>query len=256
MDHDRESRSHEAGLPPPLPRRSRLPLVLGIIGVVFAGCGLIGCVGLGWFINRADDDGRVKASTSNLNQIAAGVRAFNAAHGELPANSYSQEDKPLLSWRVHLLPHLNMGDLYKRFKLDEPWDSAHNRKLIEPIPSVYAKPKNKSPEANRLTYYRGFSSPMGAFERKPAQGKLSLETFRDGTANTILVIEAADAIEWTRPEDLDSSPGRPFPRLGGSSLALFADGTVRALRHDLPESTLRALSTHSGGETLPAGSDK
>ena len=48
--------------------------------------------------------------------------------------------KPLLSWRVHILPFLEEGELYKQFRLDEPWDSEHNRKLIEKMPDAYADP--------------------------------------------------------------------------------------------------------------------
>ena len=32
------------------------------------------------------------------------------------------------------------GDLYKEFHLDEPWDSEHNKKLIEKMPPALASP--------------------------------------------------------------------------------------------------------------------
>ena len=42
--------------------------------------------------------------------------------------------KPGLSWRVAILPYLEQDTLYKQFKLDEPWDSPHNKKLIRQMP--------------------------------------------------------------------------------------------------------------------------
>ena len=42
--------------------------------------------------------------------------------------------KPLLSWRVAILPGLEQGNLYKQFRLDEPWDSPHNLTLLPLMP--------------------------------------------------------------------------------------------------------------------------
>jgi len=86
--------------------------------------------------------------------------------------------------------------------------------------------------------------------------------FQDGTSTTVLVVEAGQPVEWTKPDDLDGSPGKPFPPLGGQRLApqkfqaLMADGTVKLLNLNMPETTLRALVTHSGNEALPAGWDQ
>src|SRR5262249_39482337 len=48
--------------------------------------------------------------------------------------------RPLLSWRVALLPHIGQESLYKQFNLDEPWDGPNNKKLLEKMPKVYAPP--------------------------------------------------------------------------------------------------------------------
>ncbi len=47
--------------------------------------------------------------------------------------------KPLLSWRVALLPYIEQDALYRQFKLDEPWDSEHNKKLIAQMPKIYGE---------------------------------------------------------------------------------------------------------------------
>ena len=45
---------------------------------------------------------------------------------DLEVTGYVQPDdptgKPLLSWRVAVLPYLDLDLLHAQFKLDEPWD--------------------------------------------------------------------------------------------------------------------------------------
>jgi RNA polymerase sigma factor (sigma-70 family) len=76
----------------------------------------------------------------------------------------------------------------------------------------------------------------------------------DGTSNTLMVVEAADAVPWTKPDDLPFSANAPLPRLGGSMrggfAALFADGRVRFLDQPVEEWVIRCLITPWGGEIL------
>ena len=59
--------------------------------------------------------------------------------GAFPDNIYTKDGKRLLSWRVALLNYGDSGDiaLYKRFHLDEPWDSPHNLAVAQAVPEVY-----------------------------------------------------------------------------------------------------------------------
>ena len=61
-----------------------------------------------------------------------------------PAAIYSKDGKPLLSWRVAILPYLGLDNLYKQFHLDEPWDSPHNIKLSAMPVAVYLSPMMKN----------------------------------------------------------------------------------------------------------------
>jgi hypothetical protein len=129
--------------------------------------------------------------------------------------------KALLSWRVALLPFLGEQELYKQFKLDEPWDGPHNKKLLARMPRVYAPPGVKTREPG-TTFYQVFVGPHAGFEKHQALG---IATFTDGTSNTILIVEAGCAVPWTKPEDLHFAPDEPLPQLGG----LFPDGINAAL---------------------------
>src|SRR5439155_8430347 len=68
-------------------------------------------------------------SMNNLKQIALAFHNYLDVNKAFPAST-SKDGKPLLSWRVHILPYLEQDGLYKQFKLDEPWDSEHNKALI------------------------------------------------------------------------------------------------------------------------------
>jgi hypothetical protein len=50
---------------------------------------------------------------------------------------------PLLSWRVLVLPYLGQEELFAQFRLTEPWDSDHNVRLLDRMPSTYAPPAYK-----------------------------------------------------------------------------------------------------------------
>ena len=79
------------------------------------------------------------ASHNNLHQIAIALLNYQDVHGRLPpAVVKSKDGKPLLSWRVLILPYLGEGNLYKEFKPDEAWDGPHNKPLLSSMPKVFA----------------------------------------------------------------------------------------------------------------------
>src|SRR5262249_39345951 len=92
-----------------------------------------------------------------------GSRGMRALRGGWGKNPRDPQAKPLLSWRVGILPLLGEAELYEQFKLDEPWDSMHNKRLLPKIPRAYAAPgvEIKEPYA---TYYQVFVGPHAAFE--------------------------------------------------------------------------------------------
>ena len=163
----------------------------------------------------------------------------------------NQDGEPLLSWRVALLPFLEENELYSQFHLDEPWDSPNNKPLLARIPKVYAPPGGKPAQEPFGTYYQVFVGPGAAFEDK---ARINFGSFTDGCSNTILAIEAAEPVPWTKPEDLAFSPDQPLPRIGGESkygaYCLHVDGSVRMIPKETDEKILRALITRNGGEKL------
>ena len=194
-------------------------------------------------------------STSNLRQI--GFAFHNAADtygGSFPAGIADKSGKVGLSWRVALLPYLEQDTLYRQFKLDEPWDSEHNKKLIAHMPKIYAPP---STDTNGYTWYRSFSGQdtvMPPATGRPGQPVFGVKivAIPDGTSNTLLLAEAADPVIWTKPDELAYEKGKPLPKMGGGVFkdgfnAVLCDGSVRFLKITIDATTLgNAINPHDG----------
>jgi hypothetical protein len=197
-------------------------------------------------------ESEMKSETEEkLGKIGEALQAYHKKHGHLPPPALLAPDgRPLLSWRVLLLPHLGEEDLHKQFHLNEPWDSAHNRTLLEKIPSVY-EPESFGTRVPHGTLCQLVTGPGTLFEGR--QGP-SLDAIKDGPEQTILLAEAGAAIEWTKPEDVVVAAGKPLPSLGGTLwdgfYVLFADGKARFLRRTVEERTLRALVSPAGGDKV------
>jgi hypothetical protein len=114
------------------------------------------------------------------------------------------------------------------------------------------------------TPYQVLVGPGTAFERKGL--KLTWKDFSDGLATTLLVVDADDAVPWTKPVDLAYDPAGPLPPLHPFTkpvyflgwklwhrrgfLGTFADGKARFIREDVGEAGLRGLITRDGGEAV------
>jgi hypothetical protein len=196
-----------------------------------------------------------RKSTNNLKQIALAIHNYaDSNKGRFPADVVDKDGKPLLSWRIELLPYVEQEALYKQFNRDEPWDSEHNKKLLDKMPAVFASPRVKVKAAGH-TVYQGFAGPGALFE--PGKRMTFPASIPDGTSNTILAVESSVAVPWTKPVDLPFDEKKDLPELGkgyGSKpLAALCDGSVRTLdMTNLTATTLKSAITVGGGEVLGA----
>ena len=187
---------------------------------------------------------------NHLKQIGLAMHTYHSEKKSFPPAVFVDDSgKPLLSWRVHLLPYLGEKKLYDQFHLDEAWNSEHNRKMIPQMPQVFSCPVSPGRQDGKTTYVL----PIGPGTVWGGERPLSIREIRDGTSNTVMVVEAAPdkAVVWTRPNDLDVQPdtasdelGRPH---GEGHLVLYCDGSVRLLSSDLSAEALWPLLDANDG---------
>jgi hypothetical protein len=216
-------------------------------------------------------------STNNLKQIALALHGYHDVHGHFPPQAIRSKDgKPLLSWRVAILPYLGQQALYDQFHLDEPWNSEHNQELIARMPPGLASPHlgNERIAQGKTSYLVPLSKapPAVAVVEKPdpkkpvAHGKNEMifdlpqgATFArilDGSSNTIIVVEAHRdrAVAWTSPDDLLVDAKDPLQAFRGQPSngfsAAFADGSVRFISNSVDVKTLLNLLQMNDGNPV------
>lgn len=219
---------------------------------------------------QVQNAGEAAETRGKLTVIGRGLTNYHDTMGGFPADTFDAAGKPLLSWRVHLLPYMEQENLYRRFKLDQPWDSPANRALLREMPGDYGTGAGRAKAGPEKTYFRTFSGPGAAFEPvrggppaglNPPRGN-PLNSFVDGTSSTILVFEAGDPIEWTRPDQLTWNGGQPMPAVGGVSLqnpyfhVLMADGVVKKAKRGIDPDAFRKLIDRRDANVIPFGWDE
>jgi hypothetical protein len=190
---------------------------------------------LGLCAPAADEPTRkdLEIADNNLKQIGVASHTYADDHDRKFADDLTDRDgRPLLSWRVALLPYVEEQKLYQEFKLDEPWDSEHNKKLIKQMPKVYAPVRVKAKEGE--TFLQRFVGKGALFNENGVA--YPVPKLPDGTSNTALIVEAGDPVIWTKPVDLPFNLKGPLPKLGGlfdgDFHILLCDGSVALFKKD------------------------
>ena len=193
--------------------------------------------------------------TNNLKEIAMAMHNYESAFRTFPpAAIFDKDGKPLLSWRVLLLPYLEQHALYDQFHLDEAWDSPHNKPLIDKMPRVFQCPSGELSQG--LTTYEVVVDPHSIFTGE--RSGVAFKDVTDGSSRTLLVVEGAKPVPWTRPVDLSLASSEPALGMGSKHPGGFnigtADGAVRFVRasgeYAITPSDLKALVTRDGKEEV------
>lgn len=181
--------------------------------------------GVGWlYLDHLESVERRPWRCGNYQrQIALAVMNYNDLYGQFPPPyTVDEAGKKLHSWRTLILPFMNHHVLYEQLRLDEPWDSPHNRTVEE----RYALIGNEFGDLPRDQYHCP-SDPKGD-HKQPLDAsyfvvtgpgtawqhdrKTTIADLADGAGNTIMVIDVSDSgIHWMEPRDfhIDELPLHP-----------------------------------------------
>ena len=193
------------------------------------------------------------SSVNNLKQILLAMHVYAQAHREFPARAiFDKQGKPLLSWRVQLLPYIEQETLYKQFHLDEPWDSEHNRAADSH--DAQSLPESACDDAARHGELPG-RLRQGVGLRWDQSGAVPRHSGRDvqhdpggrGQRRPGGCLDKARRLA-VRRQAADGRPGRAQPN--GFNVG-FADGSVRFIANSIDPKVFHALLTIAGGETIP-----
>lgn len=207
---------------------------------------------------RINEQNQAKAaaaqSMGKVKNIATALLAYHKDKGKFPpAATLSKEGKPLLSWRVQILPYLGHNLLYKQFKQNEPWDSEHNKKLIRRIPPSFRETQD---DLNKGT--TPFQAPVGLDTIFPpgGTGTNSIQIINE-LSNTIMIVKVPEdkSAIWTKPEDWEIDVNLSAKDLlkGFTNAIVFAcaDGEVKTMPLKVAEDKMKSMLAIEGNPKNP-----
>ena len=218
---------------------------------------------------------------NNLRQFAIAMQQYHNANSCMPPSVLIGPDgKTPYSWRVAILPFIEEQELYDAYNFDEPWDGPNNIELLERMPRIFRHPTMPDDTTTSAYYplvgpetvfsefidgnesFEGDNSISGGGERgtgsvqirPPSNKGVGYSWIVDGTAYTLMLLEAKRDIPWTKPEDIPYDVDQPIPELGGhfddGFYSIMCYGTVRFWPEDTSESLLRAMISKHGLERI------
>jgi hypothetical protein len=191
------------------------------------------------------------AWVNNLRSLAEAIWYYHDTFKTLPSDIVDGQGKPLLSWRVRILPFIEQNHLYKQFKLDQPWDSPHDRELIGSIPHTYLNPYYADADAQKAgkAYVVAPRGPKTFFGIDKARSVVDIQ---NPMAIMLVEVDPKHAPIWTKPQDLLYDPAIPENGLGRWRYMVMANKDVRAIgRAGIDSDFLRALFSIEKCEPIP-----
>jgi hypothetical protein len=230
-------------------------LIRTLLVIIVAG---VGVVFLANAVQRDMQMRRELTCQGNLTTIGLALHDYHQTHKHFPpAYLADAQGKPAHSWRVLLLEILD-PDLYKLYDFGEPWNGPKNKQLEGKMPGCYSCPSDHQRKQGFHTNYAVIIGPKTVF---PGSATTALAAVKDDKTTTLLVVEiGATGVHWMEPRDLDYSSmsftvdDQMKPSISSAGCrnpgVCFVDGSVRRLKRDVGEETIRAMLTINGGERV------
>jgi RNA polymerase sigma factor (sigma-70 family) len=128
-------------------------------------------------------------SRAALARISQAVRSYRLEHGTDPDDIRDADGKPILSWRVRILPYIEQRNLHKLIKLDQPWDSEANRAIAKSRIKLLMLPLEGEEGELALTHVK------------------RVRLAKDG--GLFWIAEAGNGTPWMKPDDETFDADKP-----------------------------------------------
>ncbi|MDR0326837.1 MAG: DUF1559 domain-containing protein [Planctomycetaceae bacterium] len=203
-------------------------------------------------VQAAREAARRMQCSNNIKQITLSILNYNGIYRALPPlYTVDKDGKPLHSWRVLILPFMEQDELYQQIRLDEPWDSEHNRQFHDQMPEIYRCPSNCGSRSSGCCYSAIAGKGLVPNTKADSTGERTIDEIKNGMSNTIAIVEVKEPFNWMDPhaditlEELTRGINSPGGRAGsrhpgGRTVGMF-DGSVRFLWDSEDMEIIRAL---------------
>jgi hypothetical protein len=142
---------------------------------------------------------------TNMIQIVYACGKYVETYGSLPAYTVDKDNKPLHSWRVLILPFLDQEELYKSIRLDEPWNSKHNKQFhntrFELLQCKRLKRMFPDTPINSYFLITGAGSLFGE-SGEVFRDKFSIDNFWKKNHKVPFLVEVPKNVSWMCPVDI------------------------------------------------------
>jgi prepilin-type processing-associated H-X9-DG protein len=212
-------------------------------------------------IGAARGAARRMSCMNNLKQLGLSLHNYHDSYNGLPPlYTVDAEGKPLHSWRVLLLPFFEQTALYDQIRLDEPWDSLHNKQFHNVVVPQYSCPDNPLVAPGKACTYvaiNGALRPALPDNGQRPRERDTMAHWQDGTSNQFAFIEVKEPFNWMDPTadiTLDelakgvNKTGRVGSFHPGGCNVGFGDGSVRFITDAVDGALLRALGDPRDGQ--------
>ncbi|MEZ6089541.1 MAG: DUF1559 domain-containing protein [Pirellulaceae bacterium] len=189
-----------------------------------------------------------------LQMLKRAINSFSLRYNWLPPAAFvNEQESPTVSWRVLVLPFIGAGRLYSLFRLDEPWDSEHNRQLLPFMPSIYRFPTIET-KPNHTAVVRPVAIGAAAWPNEV----IDSQDITDGLSKTVfaLIANSENSVAWTEPKDIQADRDVSFGDIlhweSDRTLAVMCDGSVKTiLKTTESNSWFNAVLINDGGSFAP-----
>ena len=241
--------------------QKKVPRVLLIIGIA---CWLFLLLLVLPSVQSAGPTSYRNTCLNNLRLLALTLLNYRDSKGKFPpAYIVDANGRPLLSWRMAMLPYFEQSGL-PYVDVTKAWNDPANTAIASTAIVGFSCPSRAA-----FSTTTDYSAIVGPQTMWPGANGISSEEIRDGAANTIMLIEAHRAsVSWAEPGDLcydealalltkpaaaddghRADDGFFYKPVTSRNVA-FADGSVRSLRLPLDRIVASALLTADGGEQI------